>query len=793
MIGESVSSGNLSSEARQAMLFLTRIAAIIGAVVFASNMALAQFTTILNLPSDVLPFPIGSNTQVNLYDGGLIPLSSQSGASNGTSSNIEINVFGGTVENQMRLFSGTTFNVSGGIVGSELQAFSGSIVNISGGRILQTLTANSGSTINVSGGIVDPRFKAGNGSSVFVTGGSIGSEFRIENGSQVSQSNGEIASASIQPGGTMSMTGGSARLVVQGNLTLSGGAVRRNFETYAGGQARILGGEYRLNGVPIAELQNIGDTFGPDVPDGAVLSGTLADGTPFAFSSWNDDEIADGTLILENVALPAIGPAIILASTDPVPRGIRQGQQLVIDTGSTSPALFNAGWGSSVVVQAGGVLAGGFEGVHANLDIEGGTAGSVIVYSQSTITIADGSNVSTILADGGSTIEIDGGATDFVDVVGGSVMNMHAGAITSGFNVHNNATTNIYGGTVGPILRPLSGSTLNVHGGKLGSGIRPAGQVTITGGTIGDLFEPLAGSTVHISGGSLGDAFRAQAGSAITLSGGDFRINDTPIPGLGSVGVSLPINVPLGAVLSGILSDGTPFAFASTDDDVLTNGTITLETTLLPVVTDTDLIVPGNVVGQGIRGQTLTVLGGGAIGDNFNVGPDSVITLLSGGTIGANLEVLGAELNILGGSVGASLDAFAGTVANIYGGTIGGSLGAHPGSVVNVLGGSIGSGVRAFDDSVINFRGTEFFLNGAPIAGIIPGIPFELATRTGVLSGLLKDGSSISLTLHGTDRQGARLISPNAMLNLMVVPEPGSAVLLVVVFISTFTRRPTKC
>lgn len=323
--------------------------------------------------------------------------------------------------------------------------------------------------------------------------------------------------------------------------------------------------------------------------------------------------------------------------------------------------------------------------------------------------------------------------------------------------------------------------------------------MTITGGSIGGGFTSVAGSSVDISGGSFGDRFQAQDGSNISISGGDFSINGVKIPGLDVSGASLPMNIPAGAVLSGVLSDGTPFAFSSTDGDEITDGTLTLKTTTLPPVAKIDLTVPGDVVGSGIRGQHLTVLSGGSIGDNFNVGPNSTITLDAGGTIGRNLEAVGSVVNIRGGTVGDSLDAFAGTVVNITGGTIGESIlgahmDAHPGSIVNISGGTFFAGlrgytVRAFDDSVINLHGTEFLLDGVPVAGLVPGVPFELLARTGFLTGNLKDGSQLNIALRGAGGLPSQLISPNATLNLIVVPEPTGVILLGVAVAGLIVRR----
>jgi hypothetical protein len=130
---------------------------------------------------------------------------------------------------------------------------------------------------------------------------------------------------------------------------------------------------------------------------------------------------------------------------------------------------------------------------------------------------------------------------------------------------------------------------------------------------------------------------------------------------------------------------------------------------------------------------------------------------------------------------------------NITGGTLGDSLGAHPGSVVNISGGLIGQALRAFDDSVVNLRGTEFLLDGVSITGPTPGAPFAFMTRTGVLSGHLKDGSPFSIFLKGGGRLPAQLISPNAVLNLIVVPEPTGAFLLLVAFVGVGFRSPMKC
>jgi hypothetical protein len=55
----------------------------------------AQFTTIYNVPPDVAPSSIGTDTQLNLFEGGWVGSFFRAGASDGTSTNVEVNVFGG--------------------------------------------------------------------------------------------------------------------------------------------------------------------------------------------------------------------------------------------------------------------------------------------------------------------------------------------------------------------------------------------------------------------------------------------------------------------------------------------------------------------------------------------------------------------------------------------------------------------------------------------------------------------------------------------------------------------------
>jgi len=58
--------------------------------------SVAQFTTVIDVPPDLPPSQIASDTQPNLEDGGTIANGFSAGNSSGTSTNVEINITGGT-------------------------------------------------------------------------------------------------------------------------------------------------------------------------------------------------------------------------------------------------------------------------------------------------------------------------------------------------------------------------------------------------------------------------------------------------------------------------------------------------------------------------------------------------------------------------------------------------------------------------------------------------------------------------------------------------------------------------
>ena len=154
-------------------------------------------------------------------------------------------------------------------------------------------------------------------------------------------------------------------------LSVSGGFWGDNFDADASSSVHIYGGEFRIDGVPIAGLETGGSFVAVNVPAGAVLSGTLADGTSVAYSSQNFDTFADGTLTLRAAALPPPGPTTYQVPADAAPTGLRQGQSLVLGAGDSLASNFTAALGSSVTI-TGGSVAKNFEAVGASVAISGG-------------------------------------------------------------------------------------------------------------------------------------------------------------------------------------------------------------------------------------------------------------------------------------------------------------------------------------------------------------------------------------------------------------------------------------
>ena len=437
----------------------------VGWCLFVSD-ACGQFTTVRNIP----PEPnignnqsVGSDTQVNLAAGGSIGNFFTAGTPMG-SSNIELNVSGGSVGFGAIVYR-TTVNLSGGAIHNFFTAYD-SDINISGGTVGKDFTAYVESTVSISGGTVgDDAIVEGN---VSISGGSFGRNFSA---------------------------GG-------GTVMVSGGTFSDSFRV--SGTATIFGDEFRSDGVLISGLNAVGDGVFYLQPGTDSLTGTLADGSPFAFAI--PDSLRDGPVTLHRAELPPVGPAMITAPSDPVPTGIRGGQTLVIQDGGVVGRNFTAGFGSTVKV-IGGDVGDNFEAAGGLVQIEGGTVGQGM------------------------------------DALPGSVVHISGGSVGVGLIVYGGSTVNISGGSVGSGVEALSGSTLAISGGSVAHiNAEDGSSVTISGGT-------------HIA-----EEFQAEEGSIVNLVGTQFTLNGFDFT------ASLAMNTrwkvtQRDVTLAGVLADGTPFSF----------------------------------------------------------------------------------------------------------------------------------------------------------------------------------------------------------------------------------------
>ena len=679
-----------------------------------------QFTTVMNIPPDpdiVEYSSIRSDTQVNLGDGGSIGRNFEAGKSDGSSTNIEVNISGGSVAGFLDVYSGSTINISGGEVGGYSTAHEGSEINITGGSIGNHFSSESNSTMNISGGSVGNNFTAGNedGSStnvnVNISGGTVGAYMDANSGSEVTITGGDVGPLEAYGNSIVDMSGGLVSSIYaydSSAVSISGGNPFGILNFLNGGTLDLIGSEFRLDGELIEGLETVGNSVQVNVPVGSALSGTLADGTPFCFSSYAGDRFADGAITLTSASLPSVGPLIINLPTDPAPASIRSGQTLTIEPGGVLGNHFRAGRGSTIAVNGGEILSG-FRAV--------GTA----------LTMTDGSIEGKLQAFDNSHIAMSGGWIDAISVYNGSYVNISNGQVDGTFNILGNSIANISDGTVARV-GVSSGSVFNMSGGKIRHYLRVGNaEANISGGTIRSLYS--------VRGGTL------------NLFGGEFRIDGELVSGLDTPGNTTTLDLTDISAFSGTLSDGSTFAFAGNPDFHLSEilsagGVITLNSTALPAISLERIVLPTDPAPQGLRaGQILEVNSGGVLSDDVSANYGSRV-IVNGGQIGDYFKATGAEVWINSGSVGSSFHANYGSKINMVGGSIENYFTIQKGSEANISGGSIGGSCLVFDGGVLNLT------DGAigQFSGVLDGSVINMSGGTIGRRLLMENRSVLNLT-----------------------------------------------
>ena len=307
------------------------------------TLALAQFTTVLDIPPDLAPTSIESDTQLNLSDGGVLPDGFRAGNVDGTSTNMEVNINGGTVGNNFTAYPGSQVYVTRGEL-SNVSA-SGGHIEISGGTFSNSnVTAIDGGTVHVLAGELTglTSYGASNGSDslVAVSGGSINTMLlqpllggfpKAEIfGGQVQQvfyspdseliiSGGEVGaiipgrSIPTQPESLIYMEGGTVEsLTLVGNLVGTGGVDTAEIRggtissllIFNEGKATLFGRHLEINGIDVTSTLTIGESVSIDASD-ALLEGILEDGNSFVFDPRDGgDDVLNGTVQFNLVAVP---------------------------------------------------------------------------------------------------------------------------------------------------------------------------------------------------------------------------------------------------------------------------------------------------------------------------------------------------------------------------------------------------------------------------------------------------------------------------------------------------------
>jgi hypothetical protein len=496
--------------------------------------------TVINVPPQTAPSLIDSNTTVNLLDGGTIvtsPVPSYFSVGNpdGMTQNAELNIEGGeffAVASGMRVYQGGTLNVRAGELVGDVTLFAGADAHVEGGWLRAHVS------IDTPDLHVEPQ------SNLLITGGVVDSAVRVR--------------------GTAEVTSGSIhrlRTRDAGSLELAGGAFGSiGHESGALGSATLSGGDFRLNGVPIAGLGTDGSVVQFDIPAGSLLSGVLADGSPFLIPGG----LPDGFLTLQTVVIPPTGPALIQAATDPLPYGIRAGQTLIVDNGSVVAKRFTAGAGSVVSVLASSSVDDDFKTFQASVGIAGGHLTRLDAYD--------------------SEIELTSGRIHDSDLYQSSKLVMTGGEIHSP-KLWSGSEALISGGILSGGLR-IEGDSTAIVSGVEGQGtveVRYGGKGTILSGTFWDALVDYDGF-LDVRGGSFGSVLGIRNGGEAAFSGGAFDLasNDgelvIAVDGGGKLiirGQSFSIDgeeVDLApgqpfivserdVTLSGVLSDGSPFSF----------------------------------------------------------------------------------------------------------------------------------------------------------------------------------------------------------------------------------------
>lgn len=529
--------------------------------------AYGQFSTVLNIPPDTLSSNfIGSDTQVNVLAGASINRVLTFGQFNGTSSNIELNVFDAGLIFPATLHAGTTVNMSGGNV--------------------DEFKFQGGEQLTLSGGVIDAIRIVADTSTVFdVSGGTINDVIF------------DLPSPTTNP--TFNISGGVVNApnwlglelftnrIQAGTLNLTGGTLDMDGKASFLRDASLTGGNV---------IGSVNATGGAGVLDGATVSFSVgaSDGGTMDVISGSAGSVGAGrggtTNVLADVGLG--GLSLNEGGTINFSGGDHQLEQAFFVNSADGTAYLNFNTGT---ISIGEFLSDVFSDHLIEINIAGGdlTLGDMSNYENPThLNISSGSlNVqpgaeilpfTRVVMTGGSigngiTFQRDGSDTADYRFSGGTVGNNVTLSSTRSFddsmllfsgtrfgdNLVAELTVRMSGGSVG---NNASFQELTLSGGRIGNNATIAGHDFImTGGALGD-DATLVDSYARIYGGQIGERLTFDAFfSEIEIFGTAFTLDGVDITSTLTLGTRLMIT-DREVWLTGVLDNGTAFDFFLSED-----------------------------------------------------------------------------------------------------------------------------------------------------------------------------------------------------------------------------------
>lgn len=676
--------------------------------------------TVINIPPDPVPEGIRSSTELNLLEGGQIDLPFYIGRPIDVNEDIRMNIRGGRLGDGIAAYGGATIELDSGSIGRDFRLWPTNRLDVWGGRVGTGLDIRGGE-VSISGGLIGDGVTLSDAARFDVFGGEVGSLYG--RGGSVLSMNGGLMHAVQLDSGEFTIRGGMvSQLEAQSDteVALLGGQVTDAFRLNDLSTLRIAGSDFRLNGegVDFADAGSI-----PlEVPREFEFSGTLSDGSPFRMSSRLGD-VLPLSVGLELAELPPIDSQTFSVPSDPPPTILKRGQTLNVELGGEIRSRFGADRGSTINIGTGGTVGENLFALGATVNVNGGLVGAGFQASDGSDVRVQGGLIDwNFHVREGSGLTVQGDAVlqnveaedAFVSIDGGEIRRQLS-AVQS--------EVDIDGGSIGII--GASDSRIAIAGGRIGTlGLSSGSRAEVAGGIVHKL-QATTGSSVHISDGvvqsssATSDAnVQVTGGRLLAIErarlvengthrvlGGDFAIDGLAVEGLDDVGSTKRIEIRDDAVLTGTLSDGTPFwenAFGDDDDGF----DVELVATELPTI-ETGILVASELskLPYGIRtGQTLLVDANSEVPDYFIAGQGSRLEIEAGGVVGDYLDIVGATATIAG-EVGDHVRAHASTV-NVLGGALRGDIDVSNSDLL-LKDATIEGALRVMDGSRVTVDGGE--------------------------------------------------------------------------------------